>query len=78
MDTSAISSLTTLYPTQKASGISAPVISNSKGDKDGSLVSGTGGGHHHHGYFRYTFTTFLFEFQLHPQDAPLTLTMTIC
>jgi len=49
MDTSAISSLTTLYPTQKASGISAPVISNSKGDKEGSRVSGTGGGHHHHG-----------------------------
>jgi hypothetical protein len=49
MDTSAISSLTTLYPTQKTSGISAPVISNSNGDKDGSRVSGTGGGHHHHG-----------------------------
>jgi hypothetical protein len=49
MDTSAISSLTTLYPTQKASGIIAPVISNSNGDKDGSRVSGTGGGHHHHG-----------------------------
>ena len=45
MDTSAISSLTALYPTQKTSGVSAPANS----DGDGSRVSGTGGGHHHHG-----------------------------
>ena len=49
MDTSAISSLTNLCQTQKTSVISAPVISNSNGDKDGSRVSGTGGSHHHHG-----------------------------
>ena len=49
MDTSAISSLTNLSQTQKTSVISAPVISNSNGDKDGSRVSGTGGSHHHHG-----------------------------
>ena len=29
-------------------------------------------------YFRYTFATLLFEFQLHPPNAPLTSTLTIC
>jgi len=28
-------------------------------------------------YFRYTFATLPFEFQLHPQNAPLTSTLTI-
>jgi hypothetical protein len=44
MDTSAISSLTTLYPTQKTNYINAPA--NSGGD--GSRVLDTGGGHYHH------------------------------
>jgi hypothetical protein len=29
-------------------------------------------------YFRYTFATLPFEFQLRPQNAPLTSTLTIC
>ena len=48
MDTSAISSLTNLYPAQKTGGISAPANIDRDGDNDGSRVSGASGGHHHH------------------------------
>ena len=49
MDTSAICSLTTLYPTQKISGISAPASIANDGEKDGSRVSNRDGGHPHGG-----------------------------